>query len=72
MKTPNEYEICIDGLFPDFWSDWFNGLVIRYDTKSKTTLIGKVPDQAALIGILNKIQALNLKVISVKRSNPEE
>jgi len=72
MKTPNDYEICIEGLLPDFWSDWFNGLLIRYDTVSKTTLIGQIADQAALIGILNKIQSLNLKVISVKRVNPGE
>ncbi len=71
MKTPNDDEICIEGLLRDFWSDWFNELVIRYDTKSKTILIGKVPDQAALIGILNKIQSLNLKVVSVKRTNPK-
>ena len=69
MKTPNDYEICIEGLLHDFWSDWFNGLVLHYDSKSKTTLIGKIPGQAALIGILNKIQSLNLKVISVKRTN---
>jgi hypothetical protein len=68
MKTPNEYEICLEGLLPDFWSDWFNGWVVHYDTESQTTTIGSVADQAALIGVLNKIQSLNLTVVSVKRT----
>ena len=36
-----------------------------------TTLKGSLSDQAALIGILIKIQSLNLTIISVKRSNPK-
>lgn len=67
MKTPKTYEIRIEGHLPDCWSDWFDGMAIRYDTQGETTLIGKLADQAALIGMLNKIQALNLIVTSVQR-----
>jgi hypothetical protein len=70
MDKPCIYEICIEGQLTDRWSDWFNGLAIHYDSDRKTTLSGTLVDQAALIGVLNKLQALNLMVISVKRLNP--
>jgi hypothetical protein len=72
MDKPRIYEICVEGQLTDRWSDWFNGLAIHYDSDGKTTLSGTLVDQAALIGVLNKLQALNLMVISVKRSNPAD
>ena len=72
MNKPCIYEICVEEQLTDRWSDWFNGLVIHYDSDGKTTLSGTLADQAALIGVLNKIQALNLTVISAKMSNPED
>ena len=66
------YEIRVEEQLTDRWSDWFNGLVIHYDSDGKTTLSGPLVDQAALLGVLNQIQALNLSVISVKRSYPKE
>ncbi len=61
------YEIRVDGHLPDRWSDWFAGLAIRHDLNDETTLIGSLADQAALFGVLNKIYALNLPLISVNR-----
>lgn len=72
MRAPSYYEIQVEGLLPDHWSDWFDGMVIQYDAERKTTLIRRIADQAALIGVLNKIQALNLTVVMVKRSNSED
>ena len=67
MDKPCNYEICVEGQLTDRWSDWFNGLVIHNDTDGKTTLSGPLGDQAALIGVLNRIQSLNLVLISVNR-----
>ncbi len=72
MDKPSIYEICVEGQLTDRWSDWFNGLAIHYDSDGKTTLSGPLADQAALIGVLNKIQALNLTLISVNRLSPEQ
>jgi hypothetical protein len=36
-----------------------------------TVLTGKVPDQAALLGLLNRIHSLGLEVVEVRRA-PEE
>ncbi len=71
MNNPCAYEIRIEGHLTDQWSDWFNGLVINFDSDGNTTLSGTLADQSALLNVLNKIHALNLTIISVKRSDPE-
>lgn len=67
MDKPCTYEIRVEGQLSDHWSDWFEGLVMRNDPNGETTLSGPLTDQAALFGVLNKIQALNLVLISVNR-----
>lgn len=48
------------------WMDWFGGFEITY-TNGDTLLQGIVPDQAALHGILSKINDLGLLLLSVDR-----
>ena len=60
----SDYEIRIAGKLDPSWSDWFDGLMITYQN-DETLLVGPVPDQAALLGILTKIGRLNLNLISV-------
>jgi hypothetical protein len=72
MNEPCCYKIRIEGHLTDRWSEWFEGLAIRNDPNGETTLSGIVSDQAALFGLLNKVQALNLVLISVNRSSPKE
>ena len=67
MDQPHVYEIRVEGHLTDRWSDWFEGLAIRNDPNGETTLSGPLSDQAALIGVLTKIHALNLVLISVFR-----
>jgi hypothetical protein len=72
MDRPSLYEIRIEGQLTDRWSEWFEGLAIRTDSNGETTLSGPLIDQAALFGVLTKIHALNLILISVSRSSPGE
>ncbi|HZD58701.1 MAG TPA: hypothetical protein VE136_18360 [Anaerolineales bacterium] len=72
MNKPCVYEIRVEGHLTDRWSDWFEGLAIRNELKGETTLSGMLSDQAALFGLLNKIQSLNLVLISVNRSSPKD
>ena len=65
MDKPCIYEIRVEGHLTDRWSDCFEGLAIRREPNGETTLDGPLSDQAALLGVLNKIQALNLTLISV-------
>lgn len=72
--TPSEtttYEIRVEGQLSDQWSAWFEGFAIRQainpeNSPAITILSGRVIDQAALHGILEKIRDLNLKLISVQ------
>lgn len=61
------YEIRVEGNLTGGWSEWFEGLTICNDQDGETLLSGSLPDQAALIGVLTKIQALNLTLISVQK-----
>lgn len=60
------YEIRVDGLLDERWSQWLNGLSLRLE-QNETVLTAAVPDQAALRGLLNRIWDLNLEVISLSR-----
>ena len=72
MDEPCIVEIRVTGHLADRWSDWFEGLAIRNEPNGDTILGGPLADQAALLGVLNKIHALNLTLISVNRSSSEK
>lgn len=72
MEKPYFYEIRVEGHITDRWADWFDGLVIRNEPGGETVFSGKIDDQSALFGILNKIQALHLILISVVRVAPSK
>jgi len=63
------YDIRIQGVLDEQWSDWFNHSTISTELVDEiiqeTHLIACVPDQAKLRAILNKIWDLNLTVIAV-------
>jgi hypothetical protein len=61
-----EYVIRVEGVLGERWSTWFAGFDIT-DDGSVTELAGRLADQAALYGLLTKIQNLGLSLISVRR-----
>jgi hypothetical protein len=65
------YEIHLEGCLSEGWSEWFSDLSIRVEGAT-TMLRGFLPDQAALLGVLNKIHALNLSVVSVIRYSSKD
>ncbi|MFT3894253.1 MAG: hypothetical protein QM730_21695 [Anaerolineales bacterium] len=67
MNAPHTYEIHIEGQLNDLWTDWFDGLVIQNHEVGETILTGRLADQAALLGVLNKIHSLNITLISISR-----
>jgi hypothetical protein len=60
-------EIRVQGQLDERWSDWFEGLAITHIEESETVLAGPVADQAALYGLLAKLGALGLPLLSVQR-----
>lgn len=60
------FEIRIAGTLDQVWSDWFGNFQMTYQ-ENETVLIGAVLDQAALFGLLTKLNNLGLHLISLKR-----
>lgn len=59
------YHIKINGHLDARWQDWFDDLTIELIDDGNTVLSGVIADQAALYGILKKINNLGLSLISV-------
>lgn len=71
MTEPTTYCIHIKGHLDPKWSDWFDGISITWTAGGETNLIGSVPDQAALHGLLGKVRNLGLTLLAVTRCQPE-
>jgi len=65
-------EICVKGRMDEHWSDWFEGLTITHTEEDETILSGTVVDQAALYGLLAKLGALGLPLLSVNQVDDQE
>ena len=59
------YQIRIKGHLSDQWTGWFEGLTISLEENGDTLLTGPVVDQAALFGLLRKVRALGMPLISI-------
>jgi hypothetical protein len=63
-----QYHIQVKGRLDPFWEAWFAPLHIRYEEAGTTMLSGPLPDQAALYGVLLKIDRLGLALLAVESS----
>ncbi len=59
------FEIRVKGHLNNEWSDWLENLEMKLLDNGEMILSGVIPDQAALMGILNKLGRLNLTLLSV-------
>ena len=66
----SQYEIEIEGHLDDRWQEWFEGFTLMHTADGRTVLTGPIRDQAALHGMLKKINNLGLTLISVNPVNP--
>ncbi len=67
MAEPALYQIRVQGHLSSQWTDWFGGLKIENQPNGEAMLSGRLPDQAALYGILNQIRDAGLTLISLSR-----
>lgn len=59
------FQIRVKGHLNNKWSDWLEGLEVTLLDNGEMILAGEIVDQAALMGILNKLNRLNLNLLSV-------
>lgn len=69
---PVIYEIRILGHLDDRWMRVFEGMVMTHLAGGITALVGPVPDQAALHGLLSRIRDLGVPLISVQQQLPSD
>jgi len=63
-KSPN-YAIRIRGHFDPSWAAWFDGFSVTNEPGGDTLLTGYIPDQAALYGLITKLQNTGITLLSV-------
>jgi len=60
MDRPATYRIKVHGSVPESWLDRLGGMRIAAVSSTVTTMEGRLPDQAALKGVLDTLYELRL------------
>jgi len=63
------YEIHVRGQLDESWSDWLEGMEVKLSDNGEMILLGHIEDQAALMGVLNKLYRLNLTLLSLGKAS---
>jgi hypothetical protein len=70
------YQIKAQGQLDESWSEWFDQMTVTVECGTDglpvTILTGHLVDQAALHGILRRINDLNLPLLSVTQIDVDE
>jgi hypothetical protein len=70
FDLPATYRIRVKGYLDDRWSDRLGGMAIKAigeaEGAAQTILVGWLPDQAALCGVLITLYDLHLPLVSVE------
>ncbi len=67
--TNQSYEIHIKGQLTRDWADWLENMQMCCLENGEMVLCGVLADQAALMGVLNKLNCLNLAILSVNKTD---
>ena len=75
LWAPATYCIEVEGHLAESWSDRLAGMRItsrkRADRTTVSTLVGRLRDQAELLGVLNGLYNLHLSILKVEVVNGE-
>ena len=74
QHDPARYRICAQGIFSPSWLDMLSGEWAIDECPAArscaTTLVGRVLDQAALIGVLEQLYNLGLPLLYIEHLTP--
>lgn len=65
-------EIRVKGHLEPRWRDWLDGLTLTCEAGGTTLIEGRVVDQSALFGIIQRLRDLALPLISILHIDPAE
>jgi hypothetical protein len=68
MNRTETYEIRVQGHLERRWIAWFDGMELVTADDGSTLIRGRVADQAALHGLIQKVRDLGLPLISVNHT----
>ena len=66
--TPAEYEVRVKGHLDSRWAAWFEGLSLTNEHDGTTVIRIRNVDQAALYGLLQKLQDLALPLLAINQA----
>jgi hypothetical protein len=70
LLEPAVYRIMIQGILDKNLSDYYSGMTIKHEGDPKhdalSILLGRLPDQSALIGVLNSLHDVGYAILSVE------
>jgi hypothetical protein len=75
LDKPAVYRITVEGVVPESWIERLGFMEIVSVTSAATTLEGRLPDQAALSGVLETLYHLRLPLLEVSclvQGGPDE
>lgn len=67
----HHYEIRVQGRLAPRWSAWFDGLTVTADDDGTTVIAGRIADQSALHGVLQKLRDVGLPLLSLTEASPD-
>ncbi len=74
FSGPATYRIVVQGALSEYWRDRLAGLSITIARQPgefpRTTLVGRIRDQAELNGVLDTLYGLHLPILSLETVEP--
>lgn len=66
MQGPAVYRIDVQGIVPLDWAPCLVGMSVTNHSDDQSTLVGRLPDQAALSGVLSALYDRRYPILSVE------
>lgn len=66
-ENSSMYQITIQGHLHPRWAERFEKMEIRNKPDGTTTLLGSIPDQAALYGLIIKLRDMGLTLLEIRK-----